>query len=161
MTRVHTIGYEGASIDDFIATLQLAGVKHLADVRELPQSRRPGFSKNKLAERLALEGITYTHFKALGDPKPGRDAARSGEMHKFRTIYDSHLNRPEGRIALNELAEAVKSSSTALMCYERNPQDCHRNIIAACLQADYAVEINHLGVVNGAGTQYRPIAAAA
>lgn len=161
MKRVHTIGYEGASIDDFIATLLLAGITHLADVRELPQSRRAGFSKNKLAERLAVEGITYTHLKALGDPKPGRDAARRGKMREFRAIYQSHMGRPEAKDALAQLANTVENTSTVLLCYERDPQDCHRSIIAASLHTKYAIEINHLGVANGAGIRYRPAAAAA
>ena len=68
------IGYEGRSLDDFIAALRAAGVTLLADVRDAPISRKPGFSKNALANALQEQGIAYRHIRALGCPKPVRDA---------------------------------------------------------------------------------------
>lgn len=70
MSVVFTVGYEGTDIDRFVRTLKAAGVQQLADVRAVAVSRKPGFSKKKLAARLAEEGIEYLHFVALGDPKP-------------------------------------------------------------------------------------------
>ena len=49
MTELATIGYEGSAIEDFIATLKLANIEILLDVREIPLSRKKGFSKNALA----------------------------------------------------------------------------------------------------------------
>lgn len=48
MGNISTIGYEGASLPDFFATLQHWGVQRVLDVREIAQSRRRGFSKNAL-----------------------------------------------------------------------------------------------------------------
>jgi uncharacterized protein (DUF488 family) len=76
MRTLFTIGYEGASLSDFIVTLQNSGVERLLDVREVAQSRRPGFSKTALSTALAEADIGYTHLRQLGDPKAGRDAAR-------------------------------------------------------------------------------------
>jgi uncharacterized protein (DUF488 family) len=70
-----TVGYEGASLEDLIATLQGSDVQRLLDVRAVAQSRRRGFSKNALTEALAKGGISYTHLRQLGDPKEGREAS--------------------------------------------------------------------------------------
>ena len=77
MTTVYTLGYEGTDIDKVVATLQAVGVKVLADVRAVALSRKKGFSKNALRTRLEAEGIAYVHLVELGDPKPGREAARA------------------------------------------------------------------------------------
>jgi uncharacterized protein (DUF488 family) len=161
MTTVYTIGYEGASLDDFVATLAFAGVKHVLDVREIAQSRRRGFSKNGLADALRLSGITYSHSRQLGDPKPGREAARRGEMDQFRTIFDAHLSLPETQAALSDAAELVQLTPTALVCFERNPQHCHRTLVAQRLTALCSASVRHLGVVEHAGQQHKDVAEAA
>ena len=53
MTTVYTIGYEASTMADFLVALQRAGVARVIDVRALPLSRRPGFSKSSLAASLA------------------------------------------------------------------------------------------------------------
>ncbi|MEC7953073.1 MAG: DUF488 domain-containing protein [Pseudomonadota bacterium] len=147
MTVLYTIGYEGADISAFLSTLVEAGVRHVADIRDVPVSRKKGFSKNKLAEALSDSGITYSHFKALGDPKEGRDAMRSGDKKRFLAVFNAHIEKPESVRALSELADEATESDTVLLCYERDPQDCHRTIIASILQQEGRVEkITHLGV---------------
>jgi uncharacterized protein (DUF488 family) len=59
---VFTIGYQGATQAEVIATLKRAGVDLLADIRAVPLSRRPGFSKNVLANGLLEAGIDYLHL---------------------------------------------------------------------------------------------------
>lgn len=49
--RIYTIGYEGATVAEFLAALQSAGVARVIDVRAVPNSRRPGFSKTQLRMR--------------------------------------------------------------------------------------------------------------
>ena len=88
-----TIGYEGAAIEAFVDTLGAAGVRTLIDVRDAPWSRRPEYAKRALAEALAAGGIDYRHLKGLGNPKPGRDAARAGDIETF----PRHLPGPNGR----------------------------------------------------------------
>ena len=161
MTTVFTIGYEGASLDDFVATLAMTGVKHVLDVRQLAQSRRRGFSKNGLAETLRLSGITYSHTRQLGDPKPGREAARRGEIDQFRAIFEAHLALPETRAALADAAELVQLLPTALLCFERNPQHCHRTLVAQRLTDLCSASVRHLGVVEHAGQRHRHVAEAA
>lgn len=161
MAEILTIGYEGASPADLIATLKLAGVRHLMDVRELAQSRRPGFSKKALATALDEAGIKYSHYRQLGDPKEGREAARAGRMEQFRAIFGAHLELPETVAALDEAALVVSATSTALLCFERDPKHCHRALVAKRLSELCSLSVRHLGVVENAGRQHDAIPKAA
>ena len=87
-----------------------------------------------LRSRLEKEGIAYLHFKALGTPKPGRDAARAGRHGEFSEIYHSHLKSVEAQAELEALALRGGESPTCLLCFERDPALCHRSIIAARLR---------------------------
>lgn len=93
--RIFTIGYEGTTQAELIARLKEAGVTLLADVRAVPLSRRPGFSKNILAAGLREAGIDYAGLKALGTPPEGREAARKHDLDKLRRIYMGQLELPE------------------------------------------------------------------
>lgn len=130
MNKMFTIGYEGADVDRLIQTLINNGVQVLADVRELPLSRKKGLSKNGLAERLADAGIEYRHFKQLGDPKPGRDAAKSGDYETFLKIFYAHMTQEKTKEALNDLLEVASMKLTCMLCFERCASKCHRSIIA-------------------------------
>lgn len=130
MSVVFTIGYEGTDIERFVRTLKAARIERLADVRAVAVSRKAGFSKTKLAARLASEGIEYQHFVALGDPKPGREAARAGEYDLFRAIYGAHMATSEAQASLCNLVDFVQEGATCLLCFERDPQTCHRTIVA-------------------------------
>jgi uncharacterized protein (DUF488 family) len=133
MTQIYTIGYEGTDIERFIQTLKLVGVEQLVDVRAVPISRKKGFSKNGLRERLEVAGIRYVHLSSLGDPKPGREAARAGNYEKFRKIYGKHISEPAAQVSLKTLANLVEEAPTCLMCFERDPAECHRSIVASKL----------------------------
>jgi len=127
---VYTIGYEGTDIERFIATLKQVGVMAVADVRAIAVSRKKGFSKSKLRTRLEQEGIAYIHYVELGDPKPGRDAARAGEYDKFRRIYSRHLAGTLPQKAIKAVAKFARQTPTCLLCFERDPKICHRSMIA-------------------------------
>ena len=136
MKSVMTIGYEGATIDDFVKTLEVANVKVLIDVRAVTVSRKKGFSKNGLAARLSHHGIRYFHAKDLGDPKPGREAARAGDYDLFRRIFGEHLATETAQRAVHDVALTALNELACLMCYERDPNVCHRRIVATQLK-DY------------------------
>lgn len=140
-----TVGYEGAALRDLLATLQAAGVRHLLDVRALPLSRKPGFSKRGLAASVAELGIGYTHLRALGTPKPGRIAARHGDVVTLERIYAEQLATPEAALALAEAAVLVAAEPTCLLCYEADPACCHRRLIADRL-AGGGAPIRHLRI---------------
>lgn len=149
MKTLSTIGYESASLDDFIATLLVAGVEVVYDIRELPISRRKGFSKSALAETLRSRGITYTHVRALGDPKAGRDAARAGRMDDFNRIFLAQLSTQEAQEALQTLASLTTSQAVCLLCYERDHRHCHRSLVVDAISAIVPLQVKHLGVRKG------------
>ncbi|MCW5713130.1 MAG: DUF488 domain-containing protein [Bauldia sp.] len=143
MSRVFTIGYEGLRIEDFLSTLGRMEIRALADVRALPLSRKPGFSKNALRAALDRVGIRYLSFRSLGDPKEGRDAARAGKMAKFRAVYTAHLEGIGAKVALEELAGLALSTPTCLLCFERDPEVCHRLMITDRLTA-FHLQAQHI-----------------
>ena len=120
----------GTDIERFVQTLNAVGVKVLADVRAIALSRKRGFSKTALRNRLADEGIEYVHFIDLGDPKPGREAARAGKYNRFREIYGKHLETAPAKAALSNLKIVAGAKTTCLLCFERDPNVCHRSIVA-------------------------------
>ncbi|MCW1383474.1 DUF488 domain-containing protein [Novosphingobium sp. KCTC 2891] len=126
---IWTIGYEQTTMAAFIAALQAAGVEVVADVRALPLSRRPGFSKSALAANLAEAGIAYRHFKALGTPPDGRAAARRHDLPALEQIYAGQLELPEAIAAGAQLADLAATHRTALLCYEREACGCHRTLL--------------------------------
>ncbi|MBB6467945.1 uncharacterized protein (DUF488 family) [Aminobacter lissarensis] len=144
MSIVYTIGYEGTDIDNFVATLKAVGVKRLADVRAVALSRKKGFSKKSLAVRLEAEGIEYFHFIGLGDPKPGREAARAGLFDEFRAIYSEHLDSDDAQSSLKELVAVAGQKPTCLLCFERDPATCHRSIVAGEMTAAAGFEVFEL-----------------
>jgi uncharacterized protein (DUF488 family) len=144
--QLATIGYEGAMLADFISTLEAAGVERVVDVREVAQSRRPGFSKSALRTALADAGIDYHHIRQLGDPKHGREAARAGNVDLFRTIFASHMDLPASRDALLDAVSLATEKKSVLMCFERDPRHCHRTIVAERMAALSSLQIRNLGV---------------
>ncbi len=95
--KIFTIGYEATTMADFLSALKVAGVERVIDVRALPLSRRPGFSKTSLAASLREAGFDYVHLKALGTPKRGRDAAKKGDVATLTAVYDEQLELPEAQ----------------------------------------------------------------
>ena len=127
--KIYTIGYEGATMDDFIAALARAGIEQVIDVRALPLSRRPGFSKTPLRNALAEAGIGYVHLKALGTPKEGRDAAKKGDRATLERVYDGQLELPEAQAQAAQMRDLAAEKVSALLCYERAPDCCHRTLL--------------------------------
>ena len=129
--KIFTIGYEAATMADFLAALTRAGVQRVLDVRALPLSRRPGFSKTSLAASLAEAGIGYVHLKALGTPKRGRDAAKKGDVATLEAVYADQLELPEAQAQAAQMLALAAELPSALLCYERDPRHCHRTLLLA------------------------------
>jgi uncharacterized protein (DUF488 family) len=140
--RLFTIGYEGATPDELIAALATAGVTRLIDVRALPLSRRPGFSKTPLRNALAEHGIDYVHLKPLGTPPEGREAARRGRHDEMAVIYRGVLADPAALVAVEQLRAAASERPSALLCFEREPGHCHRQVLID--EALPEAEVTHL-----------------
>ncbi|HVC49529.1 MAG TPA: DUF488 domain-containing protein, partial [Burkholderiales bacterium] len=144
MRAIRTIGYEDSSINEFIETLVSTNITFVLDIREIPVSRRKGFSKKILSQRLINEGIGYRHVKALGSPKEIRDRLRkSGDFERFFNEYDRYLLTQQD--CLKSIADEL-TGSVALLCYERDPKYCHRKSVARELSKITGKKPLHLGV---------------
>jgi uncharacterized protein (DUF488 family) len=137
--RIFTIGYEATTMREFIAALLAARVERVIDVRALPLSRRPGFSKTPLRGALTQAGIDYVHLRALGTPAAGREAARKGRHDDLRRIYAGQLELPEAIAEGAQMVELAREKPSALLCYERDPVGCHRTLLLAAVAPEAEV----------------------
>ncbi len=144
-----SIGYEKAGFADFVATLQAARVETIIDIRDLPLSRRAGFSKRQLQAGLAEAGIGYLHLRALGTPAAGREANRRRQWPLFWQIVEDSLARPEAQAAMEEAAETAAASLSCLLCYEADPCICHRRRVGEILAGAHGFAVEHLHVAHG------------
>jgi uncharacterized protein (DUF488 family) len=145
-----TIGYEGSTVQRIVEVLNEAGIELLVDVRAVASSRRPGFSKTKLAAHLEDAGIGYLHLRGLGTPAEGRAAARAGRHEEMRRIFGGHLAMPEAQAELEQVAELIGNGRRAcLLCFEADHRHCHRTMVAAAVSSLVPVEITHLAPHRG------------
>ena len=138
--RVWTIGYEGHDPESFVGKLRKAGIQRVVDIRELPLSRKAGFSKSALAMGLSKAGIAYSHVKALGTPRAVRHAYKAGGgFDAFKADYLAHVG--ENEAAVNELMDVAGRERCALLCVEADVETCHRALLADVLaRRGWAVE---------------------
>lgn len=139
--KLFTIGYERDTLAGLIERLKAAGVKRVIDVRAIAASRRPGFSKTMLGASLDAEGIGYTHLRALGTPKAGREAARAGRIGEMREIFEGSLAEPEAQVQLQQAERLATEAPAALLCFEADAAHCHRRIVAEYMQRDADFEV--------------------
>lgn len=125
-----SVGYEGRSIDDFVAILLAAGVRRLVDVREVALSRRVEYRKQALERSLSRVGIGYQHLSEAGNPY------RREKAHVGRCLeaYRRYLDRNPG--VLDSVANSIKDEPAAILCYEREHGACHRSILLKALVAE-------------------------
>ena len=151
METLYTIGYEKARLADFLATLAMAGIKTLIDVRDRPISRRPGFSRRQLEAAVEDAGMRYLSLRALGTPPEGREAGRRREWDRFWHIVEARLAGPEAELALHEAASTATQSASCLLCYEADWRCCHRRRVAELLAERHGFAVHHLAVADSVG----------
>ncbi len=127
--ELFTIGYEGMALDAFVARLKNFAIDCLIDVREIPISRKCGFSKSGLVQRLGRENIHYVHFRELGSPKPIRQKLKiNRDYSTFFKKMDKYLTNKKD--ALEKVYSYVIDNTCCLMCFEHLAEQCHRKIVA-------------------------------
>ena len=144
-TPLFTIGYEQTPHAVVLEALSAAAVDILVDVRAVSASRRPGFSKRQLSASLDEKGIGYLHLRGLGTPSEGRQAARSGRFDELFRIFAAHLKTPQAVEEMDELTSLVRAGRrVCLLCYERDPAQCHRRRVAEIVNERTGAKIEHL-----------------
>jgi uncharacterized protein (DUF488 family) len=128
-SAIFTTGYEGRDIDEFLSHLINNNIQMVVDIREVPISRKRGFSKNVLRQRLAEYGVDYVHIRTLGSPSNLRKKLyQDKDFNHFFENYEKHLEKC--REELEELYEITKKKISCLLCFEKNPSQCHRSSVA-------------------------------
>jgi uncharacterized protein (DUF488 family) len=130
MNELFLTGYEGEKIDDFLTRLESTQVTAVVDVREIPLSRKNGFSGNSLEKELSVRGIRYYPFSELGSPGEIREELYStGDYLSFFKQYRKYLHTK--KTSIKNLDELISNEKRAtLLCFEKNHELCHRSIIA-------------------------------
>jgi len=125
---LYTIGYESKSIDDLISQLKSHDISILVDVREIPISRKKGFSKTVFSKYLTRNGIEYIHLKKLGSPKNIRkELKQNKDYFSFFEKYIEYIRLHKD--VINDLYKIILGKDCCIMCYEDLPSKCHRKII--------------------------------
>jgi uncharacterized protein (DUF488 family) len=141
---LYTIGYEGLQINTFFSVLKEFQIDQLIDVRELPLSRKKGFSKTSLGKMSSAIGIAYKHIRELGCPKQIRYAySKNHDWTEYTNFYLNYLQSQDQSI--RDLAEIVYFKKSCLLCFESNPHRCHRYYVAEAVQrVNQCISITHL-----------------
>ncbi|SRR5258706_13382990 len=141
---LYTIGYERSVLRDFIEALVRLGVDTVLDIRELPLSRKKGFSKTGLAQALAGAGISYRHERALGCPPDIRNQLRAdGDYRKYFRAFNRYLGT---QLDVIDTLVTELDGTLALLCYERDAAHCHRSSVAASIEKRHDITPQHVAV---------------
>lgn len=139
------MGYEGRTPKAFVDTLLRHGVTRAVDVRQLPLSRRRGFSKTALAGLLEAHGIAYSSMRDLGTPADLRHSYRdTGDFGTLKKAYLAHLRSNDP--AVGDLYDLATSDRCCLVCFEKDPARCHRSLLAdrVARRNGHRLEVQHL-----------------
>jgi uncharacterized protein (DUF488 family) len=125
MTEVFTSGYEGLDPRRFFQLLQQCGIEMLVDVRDLPVSRKSGFSKAPLAKLCEQHEVEYRHVAELGCPRDVRHAYREdGDWARYTVRFKAYLAQQ---------TEALASVARLVERFEEDFNFCHRTYVAEAL----------------------------
>jgi len=155
--RIATVGVYGFDAEVFLRTLRAAGVEVVLDVRQRRGVRGPQYAwanSRRLQAALAEAGIGYQHHKELAPTTALRQAqyradAELGEGKRSRTQLSPEYERLYteqilDQAELDPIAELARQTLPALLCVERDPEACHRSLIAARLESEFGLEAFHL-----------------
>lgn len=131
---ISTIGYEGKDIDTFLNILIQNQINMIIDVRNNPFSMNFCFIKDKLNGYLSKAGIKYKHIPELGIESSKRQNLKTKEDYNelFKTFKET---LPEQKESLNLVGELSKENRIALMCFEKEPEFCHRSVLSNELES--------------------------
>ena len=157
MAGIVTIGVYGFELETFLRALEDAGVETVVDVRQRRGVRGPQYAwanSQRLQESLDEAGFGYRHMKELAPTNALRQLqyrqdARLGEGKRSRTriapqFAHGYTEEILDRADLSAIAELAAEGLPALLCVERDPEACHRSLIAERLERDWGFEVRHL-----------------
>jgi uncharacterized protein (DUF488 family) len=139
---LHTIGYEGHTLENYLNVLIKSGITLLCDVRRNPISRKYGFSRNTLARGCEGVGIRYEHLPELGIASEQRQGLAT--QADYDALFDDYERTwlPKQGDTLKKIRGWIDAGErVALTCYEHQPNQCHRHCVAEALEARFGKEL--------------------
>ncbi len=157
MKMLRTIGVYGFDQAAFLRSLADAGVDLVLDVRQRRGVRGSEYAwanAQRLEAALGEAGIGYSHLKELAPTTEMRqlqyaEDARLGEGKRNRTALapayvERYTEEVLERVDLGPVVQWIGNSSAALLCVEREPEACHRSLVAERLRREHGFEVEHL-----------------
>lgn len=132
-TGIFTIGYEGKSVDEFLNDLIKSKTEYLIDIRNNPWSMKYGYKKYQLEFFTDKINIKYKNMKELGIPSELRKDLE--DKDDYKKLLEKYTNKLDFNMEqLNFLKELSKKHKIALMCFEKDPEICHRSVVGKRLK---------------------------
>jgi uncharacterized protein (DUF488 family) len=157
VASIETIGVYGFDRETFLETLSAAGIELVLDVRQRRGVRGSQYAwanARRLQAALEEAGVAYTHLKELAPTTELRNLqygedARLGEGKRSRTLLAPEYARLYteeilDRVDLEPIVKWIGGAFAALLCVERDPEACHRSLIAARLRSEQGFSVEHL-----------------
>ena len=142
-SHLYTFGYEGLDVDAFIARARAVRIQTIVDVRELPLSRKKGFSKSSFSARLCDAGIAYLHAPTFGCPKEIRNRYREdSDWAQYTRDFQAHMTTQLA--ATRELVKLSRATTACLVCFEADYTMCHRTYVARAAAKQGGLPVMHL-----------------
>jgi uncharacterized protein (DUF488 family) len=152
---VATIGVYGWTLDAFLDALRAAGVEQVLDVRQRRGVRGPEYAwanAARLQAALAAAGLDYRHHKELAPTTElrhvqYREDERAGVGKRSRAelapeYVERYTREILDRADLGPIVAGLPpAGAAALLCVERDPEACHRSLIAARLAREHGVQV--------------------
>jgi uncharacterized protein (DUF488 family) len=154
-----TLGVYGFTEADFFATLLAHGVDTFCDIRLRRGMRGAKYAfvnSTYLQTKLQELGITYVHHKELAPTPEVRrkqqadDKSEKVKKRERQTLSQAFIQAyTEELLAGFDAAAFVGSfgpqaNKVALFCVEREPEACHRSLVAQKLADALGIEVEHL-----------------
>jgi uncharacterized protein (DUF488 family) len=158
VARLVTIGVYDWTLDDFLAALRRADVQLLLDLRQRRGVRGSQYAwanSKRLQAALAAAGVAYEHLPELAPTTELRhlqyaEDTRQGVGKRSREQLAPEYVRRFTRerldhVDLAALADALPANgTTALLCVERDPEACHRSLVAERMADELGLALEHL-----------------
>lgn len=157
MAEFATIGVYGFDGPGFIGALQEAQVGLVLDVRQRRGVRGSQYAwanAKRLQAALAEAGIGYSHLPELAPTTEMRqlqyeEDERKGEGKRSRSALApgyvrAYTEEVLDRVQLEPIVRFVGDNRAALLCVERDPEACHRSLVAARLEGELSLPVQHL-----------------
>jgi uncharacterized protein (DUF488 family) len=155
MRALATVGIYEASLQTFLAALHAANVTLVIDVRQRRGVRGREYAwanAQRLQAALLRERIAYSHHKELAPTTELRhlqyaeDEKQGVGKRSRRALAPAYVERYRREILERvDLAPIVEElpvdGTTALLCVERDPEACHRSLVAEELARELGVTV--------------------